>query len=175
MCVIPCNRFELVKSIRRSRDKHNKLLTLPVLERCCKKYERAENLMQYDRFAEAEKILIELVNELPSFTLAYYKLGMARVAQGHNRMKDASPAFRVAYSLEPKNISLSGGMDLVIRLVSGVDVPKKYWGAQYAKSNGDVSALLSLCVGLPRFQENAEKSQSNVNSKTTMAAKTNSK
>eukprot|EP00753_Platysulcus_tardus_P000606 PLAT10585.2.p3 GENE.PLAT10585.2~~PLAT10585.2.p3 ORF type:complete len:137 (+),score=39.08 PLAT10585.2:312-722(+) len=115
--------------------------------------EAVEAHMAAQRFDEAAALLAEVINRFPSFTLAWYRLALCKAAvRGPAALKDITPLLRCAMTLEPDNKAMRGGVDLLLRLATGVSVPEEMWKASHPKSDGDVLALARLVMERPQFK-----------------------
>ena len=74
------DRFEAVKSLRRSANARGFLLTDAELASAVAAYEAAMESMLAHQFEQAARAFVELACDVPSFTLAYYRAGVCVLA-----------------------------------------------------------------------------------------------
>jgi hypothetical protein len=139
------DRFELVKSGQRTVNRQGQELSDAELEYCVCRHEIGEDHLVEEQFAEAVVVFEDVVHRFPNSTLAYYKLGVAKLAliEVGAAMNDTELLFQKAVLIEPENNILRVNVDLILRMCSDTAIPDSYWTEQFPKSRGIIQAALA--------------------------------
>jgi hypothetical protein len=150
------DRFELVKSARRTVNRGGRELTDAELTILVEQHERVERLLVEGSFPEAAGVLGDLCAGFPNSTLGLFNLALAKLAAaaaGGERaltpaLEDAAQLLRMAVGLEPENQALRSHADLVLRVSCREPVAEQEFegAAGCSRSSGMLSALHHIAL-----------------------------